>query len=143
MKIVDKVSAVDMISATSAGGLMSGMSRVANMANDVGFSMDRLLATLSVIGEVTQREMSTVGDSLRTIFARMSNIKLGKLTDEEGESLSDVETALNSVGVKLRENETDYRNYGQVLDEISAKWNTWNDVQKNTVSSAMAGKLCA
>ena len=61
-KIVDKVSAVDMISATSAGGLMSGMSRVANMANDVGFSMDRLLATLSVIGEVTQREMSTIGE---------------------------------------------------------------------------------
>ena len=137
--ISDKVSKIDMVSATSASGLMEGMSRVANFANDVGFSMDKLLATLATVGEVTQRDMSSIGDSLKTMFARMSNIKLGKLTDDDGESLSDVETSLNNVGIKLRENATTYRNYGDILDEVAGKWSSFSDVQQNAVASAFAG----
>lgn len=138
--ISDKVSKIDMVSATSAAGLMEGMSRTANFADDVGISMDKLLAMLATVGEVTQREMSTVGDSFKTIFARMSNIKLGKLIDDEdGSSLSDVETSLNNVGIKLRENETTFRNYGDVLDEVAGKWNSYNDVQKNSIATAFAG----
>ena len=75
------------------------------------------------------------------MFARMSNIKLGKLIDDEtGESLSNVETALSTVGIKLRENETDFRNYGDVMDEVASKWKGFNDVQKNSVAASFAGK---
>ena len=58
LKIVDKLSSVDMASATDVGGLAEGMSEVATNANLAGVSMDKLLGYLATIGETTQEGMS-------------------------------------------------------------------------------------
>ena len=49
--IVDKLTAVDIQSATSAGGLAEGMSKVANLAELSGINMDKLLGYLAVVGD--------------------------------------------------------------------------------------------
>ena len=69
--IVDKLTAVDMEAAVSAGGIAEGMSKVANMANLSGVSMDKLIGYLTTVSETTQKEMSEVGNSfkLRTVAA--------------------------------------------------------------------------
>ena len=79
--IVDKISAVDLVSATDVGGLAEGMSEVASTANLAGVSMDRLLAYLATVGEVTQDNMSSIGNAFNTIFARMGSIKLSRLDE--------------------------------------------------------------
>ena len=61
--IVDKLTKVDQISATSAGGLAEGMSKTASMANLAGVSMDKLIGYLAVVGETTQKSMDEVGTS--------------------------------------------------------------------------------
>jgi uncharacterized membrane-anchored protein YhcB (DUF1043 family) len=61
--IVDKLSAVDMESATSAGGLAEAMSRTSNMANLMGVSMDKLVGYVATVGEVTQKDMASVGEA--------------------------------------------------------------------------------
>ena len=66
--IVSKLSEVDMVSATSAGGLAEAMSRTANSAKIAGVSIDKLISYLAVVGEVTQKEMSSIGESFKTIF---------------------------------------------------------------------------
>lgn len=66
--IVDKLAAVDLESATDAGGLAEAMSRTAVTADMAGISMDRLLGYLAVVGETTQKSMSSVGESFKTIF---------------------------------------------------------------------------
>lgn len=63
--IVDKLTAVDIKSATSAGGLAEGMSKVANLAELSGINMDKLLGYFAVVGETTQKEMSEVGNSFK------------------------------------------------------------------------------
>ena len=86
--IVDKLTAVDIQSATSAGGLAEGMSKVANLAELSGINMDKLLGYLAVVGETTQKDMSEVGNSFQNILSRMGNVKAGKFIDDEtGESL--------------------------------------------------------
>lgn len=89
LKIVDKLSSVDMASATDVGGLAEGMSEVATNANLAGVSMDKLLGYLATIGETTQEGMSSVGTGLNAIFSRMGNIKLARLKDYQnnGEDL--------------------------------------------------------
>lgn len=89
LKIVDKMSSVDMASATDVGGLTEGMSEVATNANLAGVSMDKLLGYLATIGETTQEGMSSVGTGLNAIFSRMGNIKLARLKDYQnnGEDL--------------------------------------------------------
>lgn len=52
--IIDKLTAVDLEAAVSAGGLAEAMSRCANIANNSGTSMDRLIGYMATVGEVTQ-----------------------------------------------------------------------------------------
>lgn len=143
MSIVDKVSQVDLYSATDAGGLMEAMSRVSTTANTAGVSMDKLLGYLATTGEVTQRSMSSIGESFKTIFARMSDIKAQnyELVDEDGtvELLSDVESSLKKVGIDLRKTVTEYNSYDDVLDNLAEKWSSLNQVQQNELSKAFAG----
>lgn len=141
LSIIDKISAVDMASATDVGGLAQGMSEVATNANLAGVSMDKLLSYLAVVGETTQEGMSSVGVGLNAIFSRMGNIKLARLKDYQnnGEDLSDVETVLNGVGIKLRDDNNTFRNFGDVLDETASKWNSYGDVQKRAIAKAFAG----
>lgn len=138
--VVDKLSAVDMESATSAGGLAEAMSRTANSANIAGVSMDKLLGYLATVGEVTQRDMASIGESFKTIFSRMGNIKLGKFIDDETEEdLSDVEATLSKLGISLRDSQDTFRNFGDVLDEVGSRWNTFSDIEQNSIAVAFAG----
>ena len=59
--------------------------------------------------------------------------------EEEWESLSDVETALDNIGIKLRENANTYRDTETILNEIAEKWDTLDETSQNSVVSALAG----
>lgn len=143
MDIIDKLTAVDAVAAVDAGGLAEGMSRVATTANLVGITMDELIGYLAVVGETTQKSMSSVGNSFQTIFSRMASVKSGALEyiDEDGiaESLSDVETVLNAVGIQLRGTDGDFRNFGDVLDEVANTWSSYSSVQQSAIAKAFAG----
>lgn len=140
--IVDKLTAVDAISATSAGGLAEGMAETANNAKMAGVSMDRLLGILATIGEVTGSSMSSTGNAVSSIFSRMGNIKLARLKDYDGtgEDLSNVETVLRGKGIKLRDSANEFRNFSDVLDETASNWKNYDSVSKRAIASAMAGK---
>ena len=142
-KINDKLTSVDMVSATDAGGLAEGMSRTAVMASGAGVEMERLLGYLAVVGETTQKSMTSVGESFKTIFSRMQDIKANKLEliDEDGttELLSDVELTLANVGISLRETVNEYNDAGEVLDALAGKWDSLSSVQQSAISKAFAG----
>lgn len=142
LSIVDKLSAVDMVSATDVGGLAEGMSEVAASADLAGISMDRLLSYLAVVGETTQEGMSSVGNAFNAIFSRMGNIKLSRLKDYQnsGEDLSDVETVLKGEGISLRDENKQFRNFGEVLDEVAADWENYSSVSQRAIAKAFAGK---
>ena len=143
MSVVDKISNVDLNAAVSSSGLAEAMARVAVTADQAGISMDRLLGYVATIGEVTQQSMSTVGTAMKSILARMTNIKAGKLelVDEDGttEKLSDVETTLANVGINLRKTMTEYNSASDVLDALASKWDTLNQAQQNAISVAFGG----
>ena len=139
--VVDKLSAVDMASATDVGGLAEGMSEVAASADLAGVSMDKLLGYLAIVGETTQSGMSEVGTSFNAIFARMGNIKLARLKDYQnnGEDLSNVETVLRGEGIVLRDSVNEFRNFGEVLDEVAGRWTSFSEVSQRAIASAFAG----
>lgn len=76
----------------------------------------------------------------KSIFARFGQIKAGKFVDDEtGEDLSDVQKVLAKFNIELYNSEGEMRNVGSILDEVASKWNTYNDVQKNALTTALAG----
>lgn len=137
MSIADKLSAVDMAAAVSVSGLAEGMSKTANSARLAGVEMDALLGYLAAVGEVTQQDMASVGNAFKTMFARYSNVKLNKLVDDDGESLNDYERVLTRVGIQLRDNLGSFRNFGDVLDEVQAKWSSLTEVEQSAIATAL------
>lgn len=141
--LVDSLTAIDLVSATDAGGLAEATSRVAATADLAGVSFDKLLGYEAAIGEASQENMSVIGNSMKTILTRMSSIKAGnlELIDEDGttQTLSDVELVLNNIGVQLRDSANEFRDFDDVLDEIAAKWGTLSSVQQSAVSQSIAG----
>lgn len=143
MSIVDKMSSVDMAAAVSTAGLAEAMAKTANSARIAGISMDRLLGYIAATAEVSQADASTVGTSYKTIFARLSNIKLGRLKDEDGENitqpLSDAEQVLDRVGIKLRKTATEFNDFDAVFDQIGSRWTEFNDIEQSTIATALGG----
>ena len=142
-KIVDKLTSIDANAAVNSGALAEAMSQTAVTANNAGVSMDKLLGYLATVGEVTQKDMSSIGNSFKTIFTRMNDIKAGKLEliDEDGtkELLSDVELTLKNVGIDLRASMNEFNSSGDVLDNLAAKWNNLSSVQQAALTKAFAG----
>lgn len=142
--VVDKISNLDLNAAVSSQSLAESMSRVAVIANQSEISMDRLLAYLATMSEVTQADASKTGNAMKGILTRMNNIKAGKLelVDDDGttEKLSDVETTLANVGINLRKTMTEYNSASDILDAIAAKWDTLNQAQQNALSQSLSGK---
>lgn len=137
MSIADKLSAVDMAAAVSVGGLAEGMSKTANSARLAGVEMDTLLGYLAAVGEVTQQDMASVGNAFKTMFARYSNVKLNKLVDDDGESLNDYERVLTRVGIRLRDNLGEFRDFTDVLDDVQAKWSSLTEVEQSAIATAL------
>lgn len=140
LSIIDKLTSIDLVAATSSGDLAEAMSRTANSANLAGVSMDKLLGYIATVAEVTQKSASSVGESFKTIFARFGQIKAGKFIDDEtGDDLSDVQKVLAEFNIQLYDTAGNMMNVGDIVDTLSTQWSTYNDVQKNALSTAIAG----
>lgn len=137
--VIDQLVSIDLEAATSAGDMAEAMSRTANMAKTTGFEMNELLGMIATMSEVTQNSASTIGNSVKTILSRMSNVKAG-LDDFEGEALNDVEKTLNRVGIALRDNQGNWYDFYDVLDEVASKWDSFSDVQQSQITTALGGK---
>ena len=140
VSVVDKLTAVDMEAAASAGGLAVAMSKTATSAMTAGVSMDTLIGYIAKVKEVTQDGDEAVGTFFKTMLARMGNIKSGLLVDPEtDENLGDVEAALSGVGIKLRDSNSEFRSLEDVLNDVNKAWNTYSSVQQRAIAKAFAG----
>lgn len=59
--------------------------------------------------------------------------------EEDWENLNDIETVLDSIGIKLRENATTYKDTEEVLQEIAEIWDTLDQTTANAITTALAG----
>ncbi len=136
---VDKLAAVAATTAADLEELSVGMSKVASAANNMGVDMDQLNAMIATIVSITRQAPESVGTALKTIFARMSDLKLGD-TDEDGLKLGDVSGSLEKVGISILDTNGDLREMGDVIEEVAGKWDTWTKAQQAAIAQSLAGK---
>ena len=135
----DSLAAVAATTASDLEEISTGMSKVASTANMMGVPLDSLNAQLATIVSVTRQAPESVGTALKTIYARMGDLKMGE-TDEDGVSLGDVSGQMEDAGVQILDATGNLRNMGDVINDVAAKWNTWTEAQRIAMAEAMAGK---
>ena len=136
---VDKLAAVAATTASNLEELSTGMSKVASAANSMGVDIDQLNAQLSTIISVTRQAPETAGNALKTIYARLGDLKIDG-EDEFGVKLGDVSSQMDAMGISILDQMGNIRDMGEVIEEVAVKWNTWTEAQRQAVAIAMAGK---
>lgn len=138
--IVDKLVTVDMQAAVSSGQIAESLSRAAVSSSIAGIDLDTLIGYATTIQETTQASSSIVGTGLRSMIARMGQIKSNKLVDTETqEDISNVEIVLNDLGIKLRETGADWRDFDDVLGDVHSHWDKYSDTERRAIANAFAG----
>lgn len=130
----------------SAGEIATALSKSSVSARLAGMSMDELIASVSVIGEVTQNSMDSVGVAMKSLLARYGNVKAGVFSsmglDDDGETtenINDIEKVLGKLGIRVRSSNLEMRSLSDVLDELNEKWSTYDTVTKNAIATAFGG----
>ena len=136
--VVDKLVAVDNIAATSAGELATAMRYTSVTAQQAGVTIEQLISYIGTVSSVTRASAESIGQSFKTMFARMQDIRLGKV-DEEGIGINNVEKALDDVDIKLRDSQSEFRDMGTVLEEIAGKWAGMSETQQAYIGKTIAG----
>ena len=136
---VDKMAAVGAATASDLEELATAMSKVASAANAMGVDFDQLSAQIATIVSVTRQAPESVGTALKTIYARIGDLKMDGV-DEFGITLGEVSGQLEQVGIQIMDQSGNMRDVGMVMEEVAAKWGTWNEAQQQSIAIAIAGK---
>lgn len=139
MKIVDQLTTLDLKYATSSGDIANALSRVASSASAAGVPLERMEAIITVTADQTQQAAETIGRAWNSVIQRINKISAGKDVSDTGKSLNDVDKALKTVGISLRDDNGIIKASSDILDEVAAKWDTWNRNQQAQIATAIAG----
>lgn len=139
---LDKLVKVGAITATSSEEMATSMQKVAAAAHETGVEYNQLLGVISTVSSVTRESAEQTGTAFKTIFARMTDLKLeGSIDDGDiTTTLGDVSSALESVGVKVLGTNGQLRDTGDILEDLGSKWNSIDKNTQSAVAQAVAGK---
>ena len=133
---IDKLSAVAATTAADLEELSTGMSKVASAANIMGVDIDQLNAQLATIVSVTREAPESIGTALKTVYARMSDIKAG--LDEET-TLDEYTEQMAQMGINVLDAQNNLRDMGEVVEEIGKNWDNLSRSQQVSLAQTIAG----
>ena len=123
------------------------MSKVASIAHSTGMELETTAAFLTQIIATTREAPETAGTALKTVIARFAEVK--KLisqgedtgTDEEGTEIdvNNIETALKTAGVALRDTTGQMRDLDDVFIELASRWDSLDTMQQRYIATQAAG----
>lgn len=137
--VADKFNKVAAASAADIDELSTAFSKAAAQANQAGVGMDNYLAYIATMVEATREAPENIGTSLKTIMSRMQQVKEAGSTEDGDTDVNQVETALRSVGVALRDTKGELRDLEEVFAELGPKWSSLDRNTQAYLGTIIAG----
>lgn len=134
----DVMTALGAATASSTDEIAEGLEKFAAVADTVGLSYEYATAALTTITAKTRQSADIVGTALKTLFARIEGLNLGETLDD-GTTLNKYSSALEAVGVNIKNEAGQMKDMDEILDEIGAKWNTIGKDQQIALAQTVAG----
>lgn len=142
-KVVDVYSALAAHTAVSSEELAVAMSKTASSMESVGSTFEETSAMIGTMVAVTRESATNIGSALKSIAARYGEMKKDPMTliDGDGEAIAfnKVDAALQSVGISMKTADGQFREFTDVIIELSEKWNTLESTQQRYIATQFAG----
>lgn len=127
-RVTDVYSALAANFAVSSAEIAGAMEKTASSAANVGMSIESTSAFMSVMVQTTRESAQNIGSAMKSIIARYGEMKASPkaMQDAEGEDLdfNKTDAALKSVGISIKNAEGQFRDFDDVILELSSKWST-------------------
>lgn len=134
----DVMVALGANTASSSAEIAAGIQKFAAVAGTVGLSYEYAAAALATLTANTREAPEVIGNSLKTLFARLQGLTLGE-TLEDGVNLNKYSKALQAVGVNILDSNNNIKDMNTLLNETAAKWDTITGAQKLALAQTVAG----
>lgn len=137
---LDSWAEIANVSAADVQEIASGFQKAASTANTVGVNTEQLAAQIATIESVTREAPENIGNGLKTIYARFSDIAMGETLDGNV-NLGMVTGTLEKVGVNVLDASTGkMRDVGSIMEDLMKVWGNIDTTQKNAIATTLAGK---
>ncbi|ADM73688.1 tail length tape measure protein [Lactococcus phage 949] len=130
LHIVDALNEIDNNYSISTKQLAESLSKAGGTAKTFGVSMEEVAGATTAIGAVTQESGAIIGNSLKTIYSRITTMQPS----------IDI---LDSVGVSVRkigENGVEMKPVNDILGELAGKWSGLTEEQQQNIGVTIAGR---
>lgn len=127
IRIVDAMNEVDNNYAISTKQLATGLAKSASTAKTFGVTMEENVGHITAIGAVTMESGNIIGNSLKTIYSRITTMEASK-------------DVLEGVGIALTDMNGDSRDVADIIDDLGNKWFTLSKSQQQNIAVTVAGR---
>ena len=134
----DVVTALGAATASSSEEIAQGLEKFAAVADTVGLSYEYATAALATVTATTRQSADVVGTAFKTLFARLSDLKLGE-TLEDGTTLGSYSENLAKIGVNIKDASGALKDMDTILNETAAKWDNLDKAQQVALAKGVAG----
>lgn len=132
--------------ATDAEEIGQAMQRSAASAKAAGVSYEWLATYITILSERTRMSSEIIGTTMRSMFARLHQIREKGFNSEDATNLNSIEKAFAQLNSQLGTNMTlleadgkTWRDLPDVFNELAENWGKMNDSQRSYIMTQMAG----
>jgi len=125
--------------ATGADEIGEAFQRMGGTIGSTDIPFEKAASWIAVISSKTRESAYTIGNSVKSIVARMQSLKEKGFDETDGTQVNQVAKSLASIGVQLVDNQGQFRNFGTVMDEIGTKWKTLDSRQRAYIATTLGG----
>jgi TP901 family phage tail tape measure protein len=125
--------------ATGADEIGKAMQKVGGSAGALNVDFSLVSSWIAVISSRTRESAETIGQSVKSILARVQSLKESGYDSTDGTTVNQVAKALDAVGIKLMDSKNQFRNFGDVMNELGKKWSSLDSRQKAYIATTVAG----
>lgn len=134
----DVMTKLGAYTASSTDEISEGIQKFASVANTIGLSYEYATSALATLTAKTRESANTVGNSLKTLFARIQGLTLGE-TLEDGTDLNKYSLALEKVGISIKDQQGELKDMNTILDEMMNKWDSLSRAEQVALAQTVGG----
>lgn len=127
IRIVDALNEVDNDYAISTQQLATGLSKSASTSKTFGVTLEENIGHITAIGAVTMESGNIIGNSLKTIYSRIT-------------TMDESRGVLQSVGVAIDDMNGNVRDASDIIEDLASRWNYLSDSERQNIAVKVAGR---
>lgn len=128
IKIVNALNEVDNNFSIETAQLSDSIKKAGGAARAFGVDMESLIGHTTAIGQVTRESGRIIGNSLKTIYSRLTTMQ---------PSID----ALAEIGINVKNANGEMKSSSTILEQLAGKWSSLNSEQQQNLGVTLAGRL--